>query len=256
MSDPVLSAAVARAVLRAPAARTAPSSLHGFTGNPSSMRGVAEALAAAGLRRRAPAPARARHDGGGHARPPASPTGRRPPRRPTSSSPAGWPRWWWSACRWAPPWPPGWRPGTPDRRARGHQRHVRAAGPGLPRPAPHLARPGLRPPPRHRLRHRPPRRQRGRLRRRPHRAADLAHGGHHGAPRPPGRHPLPGARSSPRRRTTWCRRALRMSWPGRSAGPSSGSRLERSYHVATLDFDRDLVEKRTVEFALRVTVSR
>ncbi|HEV7861132.1 MAG TPA: alpha/beta fold hydrolase, partial [Acidimicrobiia bacterium] len=31
--------------------------------------------------------------------------------------------------------------------------------------------------------------------------------------------------------------------------------LERSYHVATLDFDRDLVEKRTVEFARRVTVS-
>ena len=31
--------------------------------------------------------------------------------------------------------------------------------------------------------------------------------------------------------------------------------LERSYHVATLDFDRDLVEKRTVEFARRVTVA-
>src|SRR5439155_23564899 len=29
--------------------------------------------------------------------------------------------------------------------------------------------------------------------------------------------------------------------------------LERSFHVATLDFDRALVEKRTVEFALRVT---
>ena len=31
--------------------------------------------------------------------------------------------------------------------------------------------------------------------------------------------------------------------------------LERSYHVATLDFDRDPVEKRTVEFALRVSAA-
>jgi carboxylesterase len=37
------------------------------------------------------------------------------------------------------------------------------------------------------------------------------------------------------------------------AGPVERVLLERSYHVATLDFDRDLVEKRTVEFALRVT---
>ena len=37
------------------------------------------------------------------------------------------------------------------------------------------------------------------------------------------------------------------------AGPVERVMLERSYHVATLDFDRDLVEKRTVEFALRVT---
>jgi carboxylesterase len=40
------------------------------------------------------------------------------------------------------------------------------------------------------------------------------------------------------------------------AGPVERVALERSYHVATLDFDRDLVEKRTVEFALRVTASR
>jgi carboxylesterase len=38
-------------------------------------------------------------------------------------------------------------------------------------------------------------------------------------------------------------------------GPVERVMLERSYHVATLDFDRDLVEKRTVEFALRVTAS-
>ena len=32
--------------------------------------------------------------------------------------------------------------------------------------------------------------------------------------------------------------------------------LERSYHVATLDYDKDLIEKRAVEFALRVTAGR
>ena len=37
------------------------------------------------------------------------------------------------------------------------------------------------------------------------------------------------------------------------AGPVERVTLERSYHVATLDFDRHLVEKRAVEFALRVT---
>ena len=36
-------------------------------------------------------------------------------------------------------------------------------------------------------------------------------------------------------------------------GPVERVLLERSYHVATLDFDRDVVEKRTVEFALRAT---
>lgn len=36
-------------------------------------------------------------------------------------------------------------------------------------------------------------------------------------------------------------------------GPVERVVLERSYHVATLDFDRDLVEKCTVEFARRVT---
>jgi carboxylesterase len=41
----------------------------------------------------------------------------------------------------------------------------------------------------------------------------------------------------------------------RVAGPVERVPLERSYHVATLDFDRDLVEKRAVEFALRVSAS-
>ena len=39
------------------------------------------------------------------------------------------------------------------------------------------------------------------------------------------------------------------------AGPVERVMLERSYHVATLDFDRDLVEKRTVEFAVRVSAA-
>jgi carboxylesterase len=39
------------------------------------------------------------------------------------------------------------------------------------------------------------------------------------------------------------------------AGPVERVMLERSYHVATLDFDRDLVEKRTVEFAMRVSAT-
>jgi carboxylesterase len=42
---------------------------------------------------------------------------------------------------------------------------------------------------------------------------------------------------------------------GAVAGPVERVMLERSYHVATLDFDRDLVEKRTVEFALRTAAS-
>ena len=37
------------------------------------------------------------------------------------------------------------------------------------------------------------------------------------------------------------------------AGPVERVTLERSYHVATLDFDRDLIEQRAVEFARRVT---
>jgi carboxylesterase len=36
-------------------------------------------------------------------------------------------------------------------------------------------------------------------------------------------------------------------------GPVERVILERSYHVATLDYDRDVVEERTVEFARRVT---
>jgi carboxylesterase len=36
-------------------------------------------------------------------------------------------------------------------------------------------------------------------------------------------------------------------------GPVTRVVLDRSYHVATLDFDRELIEERTVEFALKVT---
>ena len=37
------------------------------------------------------------------------------------------------------------------------------------------------------------------------------------------------------------------------AGPIEHVTLERSYHVATIDYDRELIERRAVEFAARVT---
>jgi len=39
----------------------------------------------------------------------------------------------------------------------------------------------------------------------------------------------------------------------RLAGPVERVTLERSYHVATLDHDKDEIEARAVEFALKVT---
>ena len=39
----------------------------------------------------------------------------------------------------------------------------------------------------------------------------------------------------------------------RYGGPVERVSLERSYHVATQDHDKDLVVERSVEFALRVT---
>ena len=37
------------------------------------------------------------------------------------------------------------------------------------------------------------------------------------------------------------------------SGPVERVTLERSYHVATLDYDKDIVFERAVEFARRVT---
>ena len=59
--------------------------LHGFTGSPQSMRGLAEAFAARGLRGRAAAAARPRHHGRRHDRPPPGTTGR-PRRRPRTQA--------------------------------------------------------------------------------------------------------------------------------------------------------------------------
>ncbi len=39
------------------------------------------------------------------------------------------------------------------------------------------------------------------------------------------------------------------------SGPVERVTLERSYHVATLDYDRTLIERQTVSFALRVTAA-
>ena len=43
------------------------------------------------------------------------------------------------------------------------------------------------------------------------------------------------------------------SSPSGVAGPVERVTLERSYHVATQDYDKDLVEAKTVEFVTRVT---
>jgi carboxylesterase len=73
--------------------------VHGFTGNPGSMRGVAEALAAAGFHVEMPL-----LPGHGTRVEDMLPTRwadwRAVPRRPTSASPTGPTRWWWWACRW------------------------------------------------------------------------------------------------------------------------------------------------------------
>jgi carboxylesterase len=39
----------------------------------------------------------------------------------------------------------------------------------------------------------------------------------------------------------------------RVSGPVERITLERSYHVATLDYDKDLIVERAIEFADRVT---
>jgi carboxylesterase len=36
------------------------------------------------------------------------------------------------------------------------------------------------------------------------------------------------------------------------AGPVERVSLERSYHVATLDFDKDLIAERTIEFVTKI----
>ena len=41
----------------------------------------------------------------------------------------------------------------------------------------------------------------------------------------------------------------------RVSGPVERVTLERSYHVATLDYDKDLIEERAIEFARKVTAS-
>jgi len=41
----------------------------------------------------------------------------------------------------------------------------------------------------------------------------------------------------------------------RVSGPLERATLERSYHVATLDYDKDEIERRAVEFADKVTAS-
>ena len=65
---------------------------------------------------------------------------------------------------------------------------------------------------------------------------------------------VPGARHHQPRRTTWCRPSNSdiLADAGRAARVERVM-LERSYHVATLDHDKDLIEAAAVEFALKVT---
>ena len=42
---------------------------------------------------------------------------------------------------------------------------------------------------------------------------------------------------------------------GERAAPVERVTLERSYHVATLDYDRTLIEERVIAFATKVTAS-
>ncbi len=50
------------------------------------------------------------------------------------------------------------------------------------------------------------------------------------------------------------RRPTATTWPRSVAGPVERVTLERSYHVATLDFDKEIVEQRIVDFATSVDV--
>ena len=90
--------------------------LHGFTGNPQSMRGLAEAFAAAGFTVELPLLP-------GHGTSvddmvaTAGPTGRPRPRPPTTTWRRASTRWSSPACRWAGRSPPGWPPATPRSRA-------------------------------------------------------------------------------------------------------------------------------------------
>ena len=72
-------------------------------------------------------------------------------------------------------------------------------------------------------------------------------------PGPARRDHLPGPVMTIARRTTSCRRRTATTSPRRCGGPVERVTLERSYHVATLDYDKDLVDERAVEFAAKVT---
>ncbi len=67
---------------------------------------------------------------------------------------------------------------------------------------------------------------------------------------------LPGPRASPACRTTWSTRCRARSLVARAKGPVEQVMLERSYHVATLDWDKDEIEARTVEFVTGVLPPR
>ena len=53
----------------------------------------------------------------------------------------------------------------------------------------------------------------------------------------------------------WSTRRRASILVARAKGPVEQVMLERSYHVATLDYDKDEIEARTVEFVTSVLVA-
>ena len=221
--------------------------LHGFTGNPQSMRPQAEALAAEGYTVELPL-----LPGHGTAVEDMIPTRwsdyAARPRPPTSAWPRAATPWRWWRCRWAGPWPVGW-PSS----------HAEIAGmvlvnPFVDPPAESfrdvlrgILDSGHRGRPRGRIRHR----QGGFGRARLSRVADR------GRPEP-----VRGDRRGGRGLAEITCPVLLLSsrqdhvvpsssgdvLVDRVSGPIERVWLERSYHVATLDYDAELVVARTVAF--------
>jgi hypothetical protein len=167
--------------------------LHGFTGNPGSMRGVAEALAAAGFTVELPLLPGPRHRGRGPDQDDlVRLAGHRRGRYQDLAARCASRSWWW-ACPWGAPSPPGWVPSTPRSPDWCASTPSSACPKGMRAAVTEVLATGCRSHPRHRLRHRPPRRGGDGLRRHPAGPAAHAVRGRRGAWRPAAPDHLTGA---------------------------------------------------------------